>query len=518
MRSIRWSLVASAVGIAALALAGCGETLASSGDGGGYEYGGAGGYYYPGEGNYAGSGGTGGVGSDSGNQFEDYGENPWVETADDHLATFAVDVDTGSYTIMRQYLGAGALPPSASVRAEEYINYFDYSYEPPAADSTEAVAIHLEAAPSFDDNVWLLRVGLKARELPVLERGPANLVFLIDVSGSMASENKLPLVKRSLELLLQELRPDDTVGIVTYAGTSEVALEPTPVSERETIATTIANLVASGSTHGSEGIVTAYAMAEEHFREGGINRVVLCSDGDFNVGLTDEALIEMIETMRDRGITLTVLGFGFGNFNDQDMEALADHGNGNYAYIDSEEEARRLMVERLLSTLSLVAKDAKVQLAFDPAAVLRYRLVGYVNRAVADPGYVDDEVDGGEMGSGHEVTALLELQLQEGATAESVLVDAGVRYQPPEGGTSTEVKRLLTVGEIRSDLGEATDDTRFATAVARFARILKQGGKAERTEFDEVIELAAGALGPLPPDDRREFVELVGRAKAIWPY
>ena len=498
------------VGILALAL-GCGDDsmgLNESGVDGEWS------------GGYGGSYGDGGYVPDDGggDQYTDYGENPWVTTATDAQATFAVDVDTGSYSIGRRYLQEGWLPPPASVRVEEYVNYFDYSYEPPPLDSPDAVSIHVEAAaPSFfGEGVWLLRVGLKAKELPAEERGPANLVFLVDVSGSMDAEDKLPLVKRSLELLLENLRPDDTVGLVTYAGTSGVALEPTPVAERETILAAIRALDPNGSTNGAGGIRTAYALAEEHFRPGGINRVILCTDGDFNVGVTGGELIRLIEDFRGRGITLSVLGFGRGNFNDRDMEQLADHGNGNYAYIDSEAEARRVLVDKLLSTLTLVAKDAKVQLTFHPGAVLKYRLVGYENRDVADKDYDNDDVDGGELGSGHEVTALLELQLLPNVPPGAPLVDVGVRYQPPEGGTSTETTAAFTVGDVRDSLASASDDFRFAAAVVEFAEILRRASSVADPDFDAVRELAAGAVGPGEPADRLEFLELVDRAQELW--
>lgn len=495
------------VGLLTLGLLGCGS-LTMSGDAAGSLDGG-GGYYYP--------GGDAG-GAIGGDQFEDYGENPWVVTADDPLATFAVDVDTGSYTLARRYLREGWRPPPASVRVEEFVNYFDYNYTPPRPDSADAVSIHVEAAASsfFGEGVWLLRVGLKARELPVEERGPANLVFLVDVSGSMDEPDKLPLVKRSLELLLENLHPDDTVGLVTYAGSAGVALEPTAVSERGTILAAIRGLSAGGSTYGEGGIRAAYALAEAHFRPGGINRVVLCTDGDFNVGLTGTSLIELIEDFRDRGITLSTLGFGQGNFNDRDMEQLADHGNGNYAYIDSEAEARRVLVDKLLSTLSLVAKDTKVQLTFHPEAVLKYRLVGYENRDVADIDYENDDVDGGEMGSGHEVTALLELQLVPNVPAGATLVDVGVRYKPAEGTTSTETTASFRLDQLKTSLDAASDDFRFAAAVAEFAEILRGGSNVARADFNAVRLLAASAVGPGEPADRLEFLELVDLAAALW--
>lgn len=496
-----WSAI-----LAAAALTGCGSSMSSSDSAAGY-WCGEGGY---GGGNYQPPGDD-----NSGDQFEDYGENPWIETADDDQATFAVDVDTGSYTVARRYLEAGTLPPPASVRVEEWVNYFDYAYGPPPAGSPDAVAIHVEGAPSDDEGVWLLRVALKARELPAEERGPANLVFLVDSSGSMGDEDKLPLVQRSLVMMLDGLRPDDTVGLVTYAGVSQVALEPTAVAERERIVDAIESLAASGTTNGEDGLRDAYAMAEDAFRPGGINRVILCTDGDFNVGVAGDELVALIEDFRDRGVTLSTLGFGQGNYNDRELEALADHGNGNYAYIDSLEEARRVLVEKLLSTLTVVARDAKVQVTFD-AAVLRYRLVGYENRAVADDEYKDDTVDGGELGSGHEVTALFEVQLADEFEPAAQLIRVGVRYQPAEGGESTEVASPFTAGELRDALVAGSDDFRFAVAVAELARVLKQRGGDQVPDFDGIEALAAGALGPGEPADRRDFLALVDQVRSNW--
>jgi len=453
----------------------------------------------------------------SGENYAAAQENDFVDPAEDNLCTFGIDVDTASYTLMRRDVRAGMLPVSAGVRPEEYLNYFDYLYEPPAEDAEEAFAIHLDGAPSpFGEGLHLLRIGIKGKELPAPTRGRANLIFLVDVSGSMASDDKLGLVKRSLEMLVDELRPDDTIGLVTYAGDAGVALRPTPVAEREAILAAIAGLDAGGSTYGEAGIRMAYDLASDAFSPGGINRVILATDGDMNVGLTGDALVALIEEFRGRGIYLTTLGFGRGNYNDALMEQLADHGNGNYAYVDSLAEAERVFRREILGTLIVIAKDVKIQVEIDPAAVVRYRLLGYENRAIADEDFRDPEVDTGDIGSGHDVTALIELELKEGARAAGAPVaTVFVRHKDPEGSIDREVAHAVHAAAFAETIEEAPESLRFAAAVAEYAEILRRSRHSEGARFSEVIDLAAGATAGGAPA-RLEFIELAEIAKGLW--
>ena len=329
--------------------------------------------------------------------------------AEDNKLTFAVDVDTASYTIARSYLERDELPPKQVIRVEEFINFFDYQDAPPESLEESPFAVHLDAAKSpFGAGKTLLRIGIKGFEVADADRPATNLVFLIDTSGSMG--DSIDLVRQSLGLLLDSLNPTDTIALVTYAGNSRIALRPTPASDREQILSAMRSLTTGGSTNGAGGINSAYTLAEDAFKSGGLNRVVLCTDGDFNVGVTGSDLYDLIEEKRESGITLSVLGFG-GRYNDAQMEQLADRGNGNYTFIDSLREAERALVDRLTATLMVIAKDVKVQLEVNPTLVKTYRLLGYENRAIADQDFRNDQVDAGEIGAGHTVTALVELEL-----------------------------------------------------------------------------------------------------------
>jgi Ca-activated chloride channel family protein len=454
-----------------------------------------------------------------GETYENPGTNPFVDPAEDPLATFAIDVDTASYTLMRSDIEAGHLPNQDGVRVEEYINYFDYR-DRPSDDSSTPFAIHTELAPSpFGEGLHLLRVALKGYEVAAEERKPANLVFLIDVSGSMMSGEKIGLVREGLTRLTDTLHPDDTIGIVTYAGADTIALEPTPVRDRATIAEAIMALDAGGSTNGEAGIRTAYRLAEQALRPGGINRVLLCSDGDFNVGVTGDPLIALIDQFRERSISLSVFGFGRGNYNDAQMEQLADHGNGNYAFIDSVREVQRVMVDTLGSTLQTIAKDVKIQVEVDPALVARYRLIGYENRALADEDFRDDQVDAGEIGAGHTVTAFIELELKPEATdADEALALARVRvrHKHPDAtaeDAATETARTVHLSD-RLDLADASDAFRFGAAVAEFAEILRASPHSEGRAFEAVAALAQRAVFPGNPY-MAEFIVLVQRAAAM---
>lgn len=457
-----------------------------------------------------------------GENYEDYGANPFVAAAEDNLVTFAIDVDTASYTLMRRDVTDGLLPAPAGVRVEEYINFFDHHLAGPAADDPAPFAVHLEAAPSrFGAGLHLLRVALKGFELSDEDRAPANLVFLVDVSGSMQAPNKIGLVRHALTRLTQTMRPDDTIGIVVYAGADGVLLPPTPVSQRAVILDAVAGLESGGSTNGEAGIRAAYDLAEGAYREGGINRVVLCSDGDFNVGLTGDALLAVIEQFRDRGVTLSVFGFGRGNYNDRDMEQLADRGNGNYAYVDTEREVERALVAGVSGTLQVIAKDVKVQVELNTDLVVRHRLIGYENRDIADDDFRDDAVDAGEIGAGHSVTAYIEVELAEGALAEAGdLATVRLRYKAPDAApfddeSALELTHALPVSAVAPSFDDTSDAFRFGAAVAEYAEILRDSPHSEGATFAAIREIAAAAAHPAEPD-QAEFVTLVGMAEGLW--
>jgi len=444
--------------------------------------------------------------------------NAFKLASEEPLSTFSIDVDSASYSNIRRLLNDGQRPPAAAVRIEEMINAFDYEYAPPASAADDPFAVHVEV----NDAPWthghrLVRIGLKGYEIDIEERPRANLVFLIDVSGSMKSENKLPLVKRSLTRLVEALRPDDRIAIVTYASSSGIALPSTPCAQRSTIISMIDRLHAGGSTAGADGIQTAYTVARQHFVEDGINRVILATDGDFNVGISDDAELErFISTKRDSGIYLSVLSFGTGNLQDGKMERLSNAGNGNYAYIDSIDEANRVLVRNLSATLMTIAKDVKIQIDFNPAQVRAYRLIGYENRALRDEDFANDRVDAGEIGAGHTVTALYEIipagsdATIPGSVEPSEFVDAEptttddlvndvdgqddrmlvvrLRYKRPDSDTS--VLRKYPVVDDGRQLAEASGDFRFASAVAAFGMMLRESPYRGESSFTLVRELA----------------------------
>ncbi len=450
-----------------------------------------------------------------GENYEDYGVNAFVDAAEDRLLTFGADVDTASYTLMRRDITRGWLPNPAGVRVEEYVNFFDYTYRPPADEDGVPFAIHVDGAPSrFGEGLHLMRVGIKGAVVEPEERPTANLVFLVDVSGSMQSDDKLGLVKHMLTELTLELNPSDTVGIVTYAGREGVLLQPTQVRQASRITGALARLQAGGSTNGEAGIRAAYRLAEEAFREGGVNRVIICSDGDFNVGLTGDALIDLIEAFRERHITLSTIGFGSGNYNDRDMERLADHGNGNYSYVDSQQEVERIVGEALTSTLQVIAKDLKLQVDMNPEVVERYRLIGYENRDIADEDFRNDAVDSGDVGAGHDVTALIELELKEGA--QGAIGTVQVRWKAPDGDVAEgEVRRSLHVEELDTDFDEASADLRFAAVVAEYAEILRHSPYVAEVDWPALIEAAEDRTRDLR-QKRAEFTQLLRRASSIW--
>jgi Ca-activated chloride channel family protein len=359
--------------------------------------------------------------------FKSAGVNPFVDTEDDALSTFGLDVDTGSYTLVRSYLERGHLPPAESVRVEEFVNYFDFGDAPPVGGD---FAVVTETAPTpfgSGERYQLMRVGIRGREVESSQRAPATLIFVVDVSGSMAREDRLGLVKKSLFLLLDQLHPNDQVGLVVYGARGRVLLEPT--SDLEAIRSAVDRLQSEGSTNAEEGLLLGYQLAEQFFRPGAIHRIVLCSDGVANVGRTGpDSILERIGEGGERGIELSTVGFGMGNYNDVLMEQLADRGDGNYAYVDGLAEARRVFVENLTGMLQTIASEARVQVEFDPEVVERYRLLGYENRDIADERFRDDTVDAGEIGAGHSVTALYEIKLAEAVKAREVLATVRLRY------------------------------------------------------------------------------------------
>jgi Ca-activated chloride channel family protein len=461
--------------------------------------------------------------------YDHFADGGFVTAGQQPLSTFAIDVDTASYANTRRFITAGQVPPPGAVRVEELINYFPYDY--PAPGNGAAFAASFDEGPCpWNQDARLVRVGLRGRDVPVGKRPPANLVFLIDVSGSMAEPNKLPLVQRSLALLVEQLRPDDRIALAVYAGASGLVLPPTAVAERAQILAAIERLGAGGSTNGAAGITLAYRTAREAFRQGGNNRVILATDGDFNVGVTShDQLVRLIEKEAQSGVFLTVLGFGTGNLKDSTMEKLADHGNGNYAYIDSLAEARKVLVEQLSGTLLTIAKDVKIQVELNPARVGAYRLVGYENRRMAAQDFNDDRKDGGEIGAGHTVTALYEILPPGPASARILHIDP-LRYTTP--GTSTQSAELLTVKvrykepdgttsrklefPLRGDAGQAlSPDLRFAAAVAAFGMVLRDSPLRGQADLPLVQRLLAAGLGQDPGGHRQGFVQLVAEARAL---
>ncbi len=442
------------------------------------------------------------------------------------VSTFSVDVDTGAYANTRRFLAQGALAPKDAVRTEELINYFRYDYARP--DSREApfsVTTDVGVTP-WNPETRLLRIGLRGYDLPRKARPPANLVFLIDVSGSMNSPDKLPLVKSALAGLAGELSPRDRVSIVVYAGAAGLVLEPTGDEAR--IRAALERLSAGGSTAGGAGLQLAYQTARENFIEGGVNRILLATDGDFNVGTSDtKALIELVERERDKGVTLTTLGFGTGNYNEAMMEQIADHGNGNYAYIDSALEARKVLGDQMSSTLFTIAKDVKIQVEFNPAQVSQYRLLGYENRALREEDFDNDRVDAGDIGAGHQVTALYEIvpagasgwiaprryddaQRGPGASRGGELAFVKLRYKLPDGKASRLIERPVPAMAMWTKQAPSPD-FRFAAAVAAFGQVLRGDPLMKGYDYHQIADLA----GPQTDFWRQEFLRLVGVAGSL---
>jgi Ca-activated chloride channel homolog len=450
--------------------------------------------------------------------YKSAGVNPFVDTAVDRLSTFGLDVDTGSYTIARRYLADGSLPDPRSVRVEEYVNFFDYGDAPPRQGD---FAIRAEGAPSpFTEggNHRLLRFNIRGREVRAENRRPVVMTFVVDVSGSMDQENRLGLVKKSLALLLGQLKPTDRVGLVTYGDDARVLLEPT--NDKEAVRRAIESLTPEGSTNAEAGLLAGYDVAGRHFKMNAANRIILCSDGVANVGRTGPlSILGRIGREARRGIELTTLGFGMGNYNDHLMEQLSNKGDGRYAYIDTLDEAKRVLVEEVTGTLQTIAKNAKVQVDFNPEVVASYRLLGYENRDIADARFRDETVDAGEVGAGHSVTALYEVELKPGAPAEGLIATLHLRYKTPEVGNVTETAKKLRVADLAPSWEAASPGFRLASLVAELAEILKQSPWAKGSDLREVHRQAQVVSKELAQGKKAaqvtEFVDLAGRAARV---
>lgn len=444
--------------------------------------------------------------------FEDVGENPYVSAASDNLSTFAIDVDTGSYTLMRRYLTDGNAPPPESVRIEEYVNYFDYSYARPEGES---FAIHLDGAPSpftSGDGEYLVRVGIQGYEVPAETRPDMLLIFVVDTSGSMEGGNRLGQVKASLSMLTEQLRPGDRIGLIEYGSTAQIVLEPTDITNHSDILWAINSLQTNGSTNAEHGLQLAYQMADA-LREGEQpTRIILCSDGVANVGnTTPEAILEHAQA----GITLSTFGFGMGNYNDVLMEQLADQGDGAYAYVDTPDEAERLFVENLTGTLLTIARDAKIQVEFNPGVIAYYRLLGYENRAVADEDFRNDTVDAGEIGSGHSVTALYEVRPVSGASPAQAALTVRVRYADPDSNEVEEIAQSLALGSFAESFETAPPSLQLAAVVAEYAERLSLSSQVTEDSMREVLR-EAFRVGDLFPENAevQEFIDLLLLATA----
>jgi Ca-activated chloride channel homolog len=445
--------------------------------------------------------------------FQDYGVNPRIDTEDDHLSTFALDVDTGSYTIMRSYINQGGLPPEDSVRVEEYVNYFDQGY--PYPPEGQAFGINIDGGPSpFEENpaYQILRVGIQGYAVSPEEREDVSLTFVIDVSGSMDMDNRLGLVKRSLGLLVKQLRPADQVSIVVYGTNAEVILEPTAGNRTEKIMRAIDRLEPGGVTNAEAGLLLGYQMADEAFIREGINRVILCSDGVANLGETDaDSIWNEIEEYAGRRITLTTVGFGMDNYNDVLMEQLADKGNGFYAYVDDIQEARRIFVENLTSTLQVIALDARVQVDFDPEMVSRYRLIGFENRDIADEDFRNDHVKAGQVGAGHSVTALYEVKLNP--EAYGTIATVYLRWKNPNSRNSVEISQDFSTDQLASSFKRADPHFQWSVLVAEFAEVLRDSYWAKNVSLSSIEDETDRITERLIEDeDFAEFANLLHQA------
>ena len=464
--------------------------------------------------------------------YKEIKENSFVAVAQQPVTTFSADVDRAAYANVRRIIGYGQIPPKDAVRIEEMVNYFDYDYPAPEEGSVSPLRVSPELAPApWNPNHLLLRIGLQAKKIDLAKAPPSNIVFLIDVSGSMDEDNKLPLLKSSFKMLLGQLRPDDKIAIVTYANGTKVALPSTSVKDKEKIIKVLDNLYASGGTSGGRGIQLAYEQAQKSFIKNGNNRIILATDGDFNIGINNTTDLEkFIEKQRESGIYMSVLGFGIGNYRDDMAETIADKGNGNYAYIDNITEAKKVLVNELSGTLFAVAKDVKLQLEFNPKYVKEYKLIGYENRMLANEDFTNDKKDAGEIGAGHTVTALYELVPSDGKVAQSLryqsqeLNEKGkgnelgflkIRYKDPKVKDAKSVEITEPLVFNKKALKETSTDYRFAASVAEFGILLRDNSNKANATYDQVIELAEGAIGKDPEGYRKEFVRLVKSVKML---
>jgi Ca-activated chloride channel family protein len=465
--------------------------------------------------------------------YAHFDDNSVKLVAEAPVSTFSIDVDTGAYSNVRRMLNNGQLPVEDAVRVEELINYFSYDYPlPNNSHQPFAVTTEIGVTP-WNPATHILHIGIKGYDKPGESLPASNLVFLVDVSGSMKSDDKLGLLKSSLKLLSRQMRSEDSISIVVYAGASGVVLEPVAGNETAKISQALDELSAGGRTNGAAGIRTAYQLAEQSYIKDGINRVILATDGDFNVGTVNfEALKDLIEEKRKSGISLTTLGFGTGNYNDHLMEQLADAGNGNYAYIDTLNEAQKVLVDEISSTLNTIAKDVKIQLEFNPAVVAEYRLIGYENRALKRDDFNNDKVDAGEIGAGHTVTALYEISMVD---SKSNFIDPlryspvtgadtphkdeiallRLRYKQPDSNTSELIERPVKTADIVNTLDKTSERFRFSASVAGFGQLLRGGRYTDNYQYDDVLELARNARGRDAFGYRGEFISLVNLAKSL---
>lgn len=445
-------------------------------------------------------------------RFTDYGIRTFIETRDDPLSTFALDVDTGSYTIARRYVNEGQLPPRESVRVEEYVNAFEYDYDAPR----NGLNVQVDGGPSpFDEDAWLVRVGVQAEIVDDDERQPVALTFVVDTSGSMDRADRLGLVRESLTVLVEELDRDDTVAIVTYSGDSGILLEPTSVRDRDEILDAIDNLRAGGSTNLQAGLDTGYKLARDAFRDDGVNRVIVASDGLANAGITNaDALAERLRDDADAGIALVTVGYGMNGFNDTTMEQLADQGDGFYSYIDTIEQAERLFRDELTSTLITAAIDAKIQVEFDEDVVDEYRLIGYENRGVLDRDFRNDEVDAGELGAGHQATAIYEVIFDRGVSIDD-RAELGVvrlRWEDPTTGNVTEIDEDIDMRDLEERWTSTPWDFQQATVVATFAEILRDNPYADDVDLEALSDEVDSLSRDIDTDEFDEFADMVEEA------
>ncbi|RDH81714.1 MAG: hypothetical protein DIZ80_15390 [endosymbiont of Galathealinum brachiosum] len=470
--------------------------------------------------------------------YNHFTDSEIFKSIDIPVSTFSVDVDTGAYSNVRRFLNQGQLPQRDAVRTEELINYFSYNYEYPKSKS-QPFTINTEIAPTpWNEYSHLVHIGLQAYQSHNEQRPASNLVFLVDVSGSMHTRDKLQLLKSGLKLLVNNLNKNDRISIVTYAGSTGVVLKPTKGDQTSDITMALDNLTAGGSTNGASGIKLAYQMAQKSFIKGGVNRIVLATDGDFNVGVTDfEALKQIVEEKRKTGISLTTLGFGRGNYNDHLMEQLADVGNGNYSYIDNLNEARKVLVEEMNSTLNTVANDVKIQVEFNPDQVSEYRLIGYENRALKQEDFNNDKVDAGDIGESHSVTALYEVTFTDSAVkqidnnrysktvsdssqADSVkhnneLAFLRLRYKKDSHSTSQLIEKPIYKHDVIKNISQASNNFKFSASVAAFAQQLRGGKYLRDFDYNDILELAKKSKGDDSFGYRGEFLQLVALAKSL---